>query len=458
MDFLCEALLASGWSIGLPILAAGLVDLTVDVGYLASALHRHWTIYRHVPRATAASLPRRAPRPAAILIPAWDEEAVIGDMLRRLRASLDDVSCRVFLGVYANDPATAAAARRVDPEGRWLEIVRHARHGPTTKADCLNAIWQGVLDHERRAGTRFDFVVMHDAEDLPHRDELRIFAYLIDRAAMVQLPVIPVLRSPWQLVAGHYLDEFAESHGKELVLRERFAGAVPSAGVGCAIARHAMDHAARTRGGRPFCDTSLTEDYAFALDLARRRERTIFVRLAGHDGAVVGTRSHFPDGFGAAVRQKARWFIGIALQGWAEDGWHGPAPLRLALLRDRLALGRALLGGLAYLWTLCFLLLSAGPLLRGGEVLALAPGESLGLVLAGTLAVALLRAASRCVFATRLAGPRQGLMSLVRIPVANAINFCAACRALWLWGRHRVAGLPLRWDKTAHEFPLPDLP
>lgn len=457
MDVVRELLLAAGWLIAGTILVAGLVDILVDIGFLASTLGRELTIYRRTPRATVANLEYRTVRPAAILVPAWAEEAVIGDMLRRLRAALGESDYRVFLGVYANDAATAAVAGRLDPDGLWLTIVRHARDGPTTKADCLNAIWQGVLGHERRAGMRFGFVVMHDAEDVVHADELRIFNYLIDRAAMIQLPVIPILRTPWQVVAGHYLDEFAESHGKELVLRERVTGAVPSAGVGCAIARKAMDHAAHLRNGRPFCDISLTEDYAFALDLARRRERTIFVRLAGHDGAVVGTRCYFPAGFSAAVRQKARWFIGIALQGWAEDGWSGPLRLRLALLRDRLALGRALLGGLAYMWTAGFLLLSAALALRGDDGMLLAPGDRFGLILLGTMLVMVLRAVSRGVFTARVADTRQGLLSILRIPVANMINFCAACRALWLWGHHRLAGRPLRWHKTAHDFPVPDL-
>lgn len=456
MEVLRETLLATGWMIGLPILLAGLADMAVDLGFLASTLKRRLTIYRRFPRATAASLPNRAPRPAAILIPAWDEEAVIGVMLRRLRATLEGDDFRVFLGVYANDPATAAAARRVDPQGRWLVIVHHRRQGPTTKADCLNAIWAGVLQHERRNGVRFAYLVLHDAEDVLHRDELRIFNYLIDRAAMVQLPVIPVLRAPAQFVAGHYLDEFAESHGKELVLRERVAGAVPSAGVGCAIARHALERIARARGGRPFCGRSLTEDYAFALALARCRERTIFVRLAGRDGAVVGTRSCFPDGFAMAVRQKARWFLGIAFQSWADDGWSGPPALRLALLRDRLAPGRALLGGLAYLWTAGFLLLWAVLALRGDGDMPLASGDPLGPVLLGTLALMLLRAAVRSIFSARAADRLQGLMSLARIPVANLINFCAACRAFRLWVDHRLAGRPLCWDKTAHDFPLPD--
>ena len=52
-----------------------------------------------------------APPPArfAILIPAWDESAVIGAMLQRLLATLDWPDCAVFVGLYPNDPKGQAA-------------------------------------------------------------------------------------------------------------------------------------------------------------------------------------------------------------------------------------------------------------------------------------------------------------------------------------------------------------
>src|SRR3546814_10279216 len=71
--------------------------------------------------------------------------------------------------------------------------------------------------------------------DLVHPGELALFRVELARHAMVQIPVIPMLcgGSPW--VGGHYGDEFAEAHGKELVVRSRLATPLPSAGVGCAL-------------------------------------------------------------------------------------------------------------------------------------------------------------------------------------------------------------------------------
>ena len=90
--------------------------------------------------------------------------------------------------------------------------------------------------------------MLHDAEDLVHPLELRLFDRLVERAALVQLPVLPLPdpRSRW--ISGHYADEFAESHIKELVVREAVGAAIPLAGVGCAIERGALDRlAARAR-------------------------------------------------------------------------------------------------------------------------------------------------------------------------------------------------------------------
>src|SRR3546814_21190588 len=95
---------------------------------------------------------------------------------------------------------------------------------------------------------------------------------------MVQLPVLPLIdpRSRW--IAGHYLDEFAEAHGKDLVVSEALGASVPSAGVGCAIRRDMMDNIARLHGGKPFDEASVTEDYELGLKLGSHGGRRILVR------------------------------------------------------------------------------------------------------------------------------------------------------------------------------------
>jgi adsorption protein B len=45
----------------------------------------------------------------------------------------------------------------------------------------------------------------------------------------VQIPIISLKRRWWNLIGGHYMDEFAEAHCKEI---HGFAGIVPGADVG----------------------------------------------------------------------------------------------------------------------------------------------------------------------------------------------------------------------------------
>ena len=104
--------------------------------------------------------------------------------------------------------------------------------GPTCKADCLNFIVQAIFAHEARSGVQFAGVVLHDSEDVLHPLELQLFNYLLPRKDMIQLPVTSLEREWWELVAGTYMDEFAEWHAKDLVVRESVTGLVPSAGVG----------------------------------------------------------------------------------------------------------------------------------------------------------------------------------------------------------------------------------
>ena len=226
----------------------GIDDLIVDAIYFTRRIWRSATIYRRHPRISAAMLaPPRRPGAMAILIPAWDEAAVIRDMLKGALRRLDHPQYRIFVGVYPNDPDTIAAVRTVaDP--RVIPVFT-SRPGPTTKADCLNHLWNALTREERATGTRFKAVILHDAEDVVHSAELRIFDRLVERFDMVQLPVLPLADPQSRWIGGHYLDEFAESHGKDLVVREALGASVPSAGVGCAINRNMMDRIIAMNGG-----------------------------------------------------------------------------------------------------------------------------------------------------------------------------------------------------------------
>jgi len=128
---------------GVGFLLFGLNDLVVDAIYFSRRIWRASTVYRRHRRAYASYYVfNRDPGFIAVLVPAWDESAVIASMLKSTLQRLDYPDYRIFVGHYRNDPATAAAIASVgDPR---VQPVQVDRDGPTTKADCLNCLY-GIM-------------------------------------------------------------------------------------------------------------------------------------------------------------------------------------------------------------------------------------------------------------------------------------------------------------------------
>ncbi|PZN92695.1 MAG: hypothetical protein DCF31_15360 [Alphaproteobacteria bacterium] len=438
------------------IALSSLDDLFIDCVYFARLLWRRITVYSRHHRATAESLRSDHPAPIAIIVPAWDEAEVIGAMLRNLITRLDYPRYRVFVGVYPNDPDGIMAVSRIGDHR--LHTVVCSGPGPTTKADCLNHLWAAVVAHEGRVGIRFKAVVLHDAEDVVHPQELWVYDALIPRLAMVQLPVLPLPDAGSRWISGHYLDEFAESHAKDLVVREALGAAVPSAGVACAIDRHMLGRIAAVAGGKPFDATCLTEDYELGHRIKALGGRGALVRLrSGDDRIIVATHEHFPDSFATALRQKSRWLTGIALAGWDRIGWPGGLADCYMLLRDRKALLTALLTMLGY--AVGLLVLADAALRAALPVAAAMPplaGKGLTALLWINAALLAWRLLMRAVFTAHAYGPVEGIRSIPRALASNAINAAAA----WVASRRYAAmlrGAPaMGWDKTAHRYPASD--
>ena len=433
---------------GVGFLLFALNDVLVDIIYFARAIWRGLAIYSRYPRAFASELPHSAePGFLALLVPAWDEAPVIASMLRATIGRLDYSNYHIFVGHYRNDPATAAAITSIgDPR---IEMVRVEADGPTTKADCLNHLYDALIAFEAATGCSTKAVVLHDAEDVIHPLELKIFDRLIERAAVIQLPVLPLPDPGSRWISGHYCDEFAEAHIKELVVREAVGAAIPLAGVGCAIARRPLAQIAAMEDGRPFAGSSMTEDYEIGLKIGAIGLKTMFVRIPARPGerGVVASRGHFPETLGCAVRQKARWLGGIALAGWDRLGWSGGIGERWMRLRDRRGPLAALLlvaaYGAALLWLQIWLAEALGAPIKA----RLDPALIILLTINGWLL--LWRILMRAVFTAWAYGFFEGLLSIPRLVVGNVIAMLAAARAVSL----HMGGGAKRWDKTRHIFP-----
>lgn len=438
----------------LGILIGGIDDLLVDLCYLA--VRAKYLVERKADVFGGLPVPTDERR-LAVFIPAWDESAVIGTMLRAALARFDHPDYVLYVGTYPNDRPTIRAVAAVAETDSRVRLVIGAQPGPTTKGDCLNTLWRALRRDEQAGHRRADAIILHDAEDVVHPAELRVFDHLIGDYATVQLPVLPLVHRGSRLISGHYCDEFAESHAKQLVVRAALGAGLPLAGVGCAIARGSLDTLAAARDGAPFDPASLTEDYELGLTVARNGGRGAFVRLKDGQGLPIAVRAYFPASLDAAVRQKARWMTGIALAGWDRIGWGRWSDWRehWMRMRDRRAPLAVLVLCAAYLslvaWAgsqACHWLAATPPP---------APSHAMRLLLLGNAALMGWRLTMRAAFTGRVYGWREALLAIPRSFVANLIAMLAARRALVLYVAMLIDGVP-RWEKTAHIFPdaLPD--
>jgi adsorption protein B len=307
-----------------------------------------------------------------------------------------------------------------------------------------------------------------------HPLELKFFNYLLPRKDMIQLPVASLERDWYELVAGTYMDEFAESHAKEMVVRESVSGMVPSAGVGTCFSRRALVALVGATRNKPFNIDSLTEDYDVGMRLAqldmtsifgvfpvtfhvnrnswgssKRRELLLQMPLC--------VREYFPDNFRAAYRQKARWVLGIGLQSWEQIRWRGQTlAARYLLLHDRKGVVTSFISILAYILVAHFVIFHIG--LATGWWHAYYPSlfqeGSIWRTMIYINAIFLaIRAAHRVYFTSVLYGWEHGVMSLPRMVVGNFVNCMAVARAWKMYLGYLFKGNRLAWDKTAHEFP-----
>jgi bacteriophage N4 adsorption protein B len=463
--------------VALLILVSSLDDLFIDVIYWVRQAWRRWVVRRRHPPLPIEKLNAKPEQLFAIMVPAWQEAGVISQMLENTVSNLRYGRFVIFVGTYVNDAPTGAevdaAARRI----RNLQHVTVPHAGPTCKADCLNWLIQGIFDYEKRNRVEFAGIVLHDSEDIIHPLELKLFNFLVPRKDMVQLPVLSLEREWNEFVAGTYIDDFAEWHSKDLVVREALTQLVPCAGVSACFSRRALMALNEGTGNQPFNTETLTEDYDISFRLKQLGMSEVFVkfpvsyevkrrRLFGllpdrveTITSMIATREYFPSKFRAAMRQKARWLLGIAIQGWAQVGWPGTLAEKYLLFRDRKTVLTSLVTVVAYLLVLNYLVIWSVGAWRGedlaGQVVQL--DSWIGVLFAANLLLLLNRAVNRVYFVGANYGWEQGLMSLPRMVVGNVLNFAAASRAIRQWVAYLVNGKPILWDKTEHEFPSAEM-
>ena len=463
--------------VGVIILLSSLDDLFIDGWYWVRELRRRLTVKRRYAPLTAEQLRAKEEQPLAIMVPAWLEYDVIASMLETMVSTLEYKNYMIFAGTYQNDERTIKEVERMRRRYRQLVRVEVPHDGPTCKADCLNWIVQAIFAQDARQPVPFAGVILHDSEDVLHPLELKYYNYLLPRIDFIQLPVTSLERHWYELVAGTYMDEFAEWHTKDLVVRESLSKMVPSAGVGTCFSRRALVELAAETHNQPFNTDTLTEDYDIGARLAQRGMRQIFGKFPveyvtrrqswfgmGKERIAplrmpLGVREYFPNTFRTAYRQKARWTLGIGLQGWQQVGWTGSLATKYLLFRDRKGLVTSFIAILAYVLLANFFVFYLADLFGWWTVYYpsyFRPGGWLVTLMWANAVALLLRVVQRAYFVGRMYGWEHALLSVPRMIVGNFINAMAAARAWRLFIGHLITGKRLAWDKTMHDFPSTD--
>ncbi|MGA3025542.1 MAG: glycosyl transferase family protein [Bryobacteraceae bacterium] len=443
-----DSLVASGLvPLALFIILNGLDDLVID----AAIAWAWWKRRRASAPATVLPTAAAPEQRIAIIVPLWKEAAVVGGMVRHNIAAIRYSHYDFFIGAYPNDDPTLEAVRELEERFSNVHLAVCPHDGPTSKADCLNWIFQRMLLFEEHHGIRFEIVVTHDAEDLIHPDALAGINLYCGEFGMVQVPVLPLPTPLGDIVHGIYCDEFAEYQTRDIPARQLLGSFLPSNGVGTGFSRAALERLAETSGNRIFEPECLTEDYENGLRLHRLGFRQRFLLLRGGRDALA-TREYFPRTRRGAIRQRTRWVTGICLQSQERNGWRGrPRDLywfwrdRKGLLANPVSvLANAFFGWGVLRWASAHLTGQAWQI--GRSVLHPA-------LVAAVVMLLLFRMGVRMSAVSRYYGWRFAALAPLRTVCGNYINAAATFSALWRYGRARLRGEPLVWLKTEHAYP-----
>lgn len=443
MDSLDSLVVTLAGLIAIYLILSGMDDLFVEAAWLWSTVRGWWR--PAVPRPDAELLARLPEKRFAIFVPAWHEAPVIARMLEHNLATLRYQHYDFFVGAYPNDPDTIRAVEEVARKHRQVHLCLTPHPGPTSKADCLNWVYQGLMMEEERAGVTYDFMVTHDAEDLIHPESLRWLNYYGTHYDYLQMPVLALPTPITQWTHGVYADEFAEVQTRDQPARLALGSFLPSAGVGTAYSRRALEALAQAGQNCIFQPGCLTEDYENGIRIHHLGLASCFVPLSLDGADFVATREFFPQTWRTAIRQRSRWITGIALQTWERHGWRGSWADKYWLWRDRKGLWNnpiSILANVLFVYGL-----ATGLYLR----LSQSPWVAHALIL--TTALIGWRMAFRVACTARLYGAWFAMWAPVRMLWSNAINCAATYLAVTRYVRARLRGQPLVWVKTAHQYP-----
>lgn len=367
-------------------MAMAWLHATLSTIYLNTLLFRLFALV-HTPREnhteTALSLQHENKLPVyTILVALYREEAVIEQLVNALER-LDWPRSRLDIKLIceADDGATIEAIRRMNP-GPHMEIIKVPPSQPRTKPKALTYALSGA---------RGAFVVVYDAEDRPHPQQLRE-AYAAFRnqpdIACLQAPLI-ISNAPSSWLSACFALEYSGLFRCMLPALAAHGLPMPLGGT----SNHFRTAALRRAGAwDPY---NVTEDADLGLRLHRLGYRCGVIRRQTLEDA--------PTSLPVWLNQRTRWFKGW-LQSW------------LVMTRTPFATARAM-GWFAYI---------AFQLLIGGMILSSLTHPLLFIFLA-FMAMAIQENGAHLLFTW------QGVLFLI-----DALNIVGSYTISVLMGRSRM--------------------
>ena len=188
----------------------------------------------------------------------------------------------------------------------------------------------------RRTGP--ELVVLHDSEDIIDPRTFQVYAAYAADHDFIQVPVFSLNRDKGAHVASTYMDEFAERHTREMIVRDAVGAAmIPSAGVGTCMTKRLIRHFLSERG-QVLMSGTVTEDYILGIEAKRAGFKSAFAAVSANadEGLdFVATREFFPKTVNASITQKTRWVYGITFEAMHKLGWEGSLWDRYFFIHDR---------------------------------------------------------------------------------------------------------------------------
>lgn len=403
------------------------VEVMLAVIFLAWAGLRLFACFAGEPRTIIEPISDRDLPVYTILVPLYREAAMVSDLVAAISAlNYPREKVEVKLIVEPDDTATVEEVKaiKLDP---CFEIVRAPLLGPRTKPKALRAAMPFV---------RGEFVVIYDAEDRPHPDQLRD-AYAKFRSGSSKLACVQaklaIDNTYPSFLTAHFRAEYSGLFDVLLPALARLQLPLPLGGT----SNHFRASALRDVGA--WDPHNVTEDADLGVRLARFGYTT--------DVLDSTTWEEAPSRLGAWLPQRTRWF-----KGWLQTymvhmrdpflllrqlGWRG-------FLAFQVLIGGSVLAALVHPVFAVLLVVDAtlGSLFSPAESLAqwLQKSFVLTTLMSGYLASGVL-----AFVGMRRRGLLMSAWVLPTIPIYWLFLSIAAWRAVW-----KLITAPYQWEKTAH--------